>query len=112
MYIYGDGTQTRDLLYVEDCARFVVEAGYSDKVNGEVIHAGLGRDISINDLAKMIIKDKSRIQHVPHIHPQSEVQKLLCNYKKAKLLLGWEPKVSLEEGINRTEVWIKDDIKE
>lgn len=106
--IYGDGTQTRDLLYVEDCARFVVEAGYSDKVNGEIVNAGLGRDISINDLARLIADSEEQIKHVPHIHPQSEIQKLLCNYSKAKELLGWEPKVSLEEGIKRTEEWIKN----
>lgn len=104
--IYGEGTQTRDLLYVEDCARFVVQAGYSDRVNGEIVNAGLGRDISINDLAKLIIIDESRIHHVEHIHPQSEIQKLLCNYNKANQLLGWKPSVSLEEGIRRTEEWI------
>jgi len=104
--IYGEGTQTRDLLYVEDCARFVVEAGYSDHVNGEIVNAGLGRDISINDLALLIAGDASRIRHVEHIHPQSEIQKLLCNFDKARQLLGWEPKVSLEEGIRRTEQWI------
>jgi len=105
--IYGEGTQTRDLLYVEDCARFVVEAGYSDKVNGHIVNAGLGRDISVNDLAKLIVGDQDRIKHVPHIHPQSEIHKLLCNYEKAKSLLGWEPNVSLEEGIQRTENWIR-----
>jgi UDP-glucose 4-epimerase len=107
LQIYGDGTQTRDLLYVDDCAEFVVKAGYSDRVNGEIVNAGLGRDISINDLAKLIVGDEKRIQHVEHIHPQSEIQKLLCNYEKAKRLLGWEPRVSLEEGIKKTEEWIK-----
>lgn len=105
--IYGDGTQTRDLLYVEDCARFVAEAGYSDRVNGEIVNAGLGMDISINQLAELIASDKSRIRHIPHIHPQSEIQKLLCNSLKAKELLGWEPKVSLTEGIQRTREWIE-----
>ncbi|HHW36023.1 MAG TPA: SDR family NAD(P)-dependent oxidoreductase [Bacillales bacterium] len=106
--IYGDGTQTRDLLFVDDCARFVVEAGYSEAVNGEIVNAGLGRDISINDLAKLIVGDETRIKHVEHIHPQSEIPKLLCNYEKAKRLLGWEPKVTLEEGIAKTEAWIKE----
>lgn len=105
--IYGEGTQTRDLLFVEDCARFVVEAGFSDKVDGHIVNAGLGRDISVNDLALLIVGDSNRIKHVEHIHPQSEIQKLLCNYSKAKELLGWEPKISLEEGIRRTEEWIK-----
>jgi nucleoside-diphosphate-sugar epimerase len=105
--IYGEGTQTRDLLYVEDCARFVVEAGYSSAVDGQIVNAGLGRDITINDLAKLIVGEESRIKHVEHIHPQSEIQKLLCDYSKAKELLGWEPQVSLEEGIRRTEEWIR-----
>ncbi|CAM4227582.1 GDP-mannose 4,6-dehydratase [Paenibacillus phoenicis] len=105
--IYGEGTQTRDLLYVEDCANFVVSAGYSDAVNGEIVNAGLGRDITINDLALMIAGDPSRIRHVEHIHPQSEIQKLLCNSEKAKRLLGWEPRVTLEEGIARTREWIQ-----
>ncbi|MCA1293976.1 GDP-mannose 4,6-dehydratase [Paenibacillus sp. alder61] len=106
--IYGEGTQTRDLLYVEDCARFVVAAGFNDRVNGEIVNAGLGRDISVNDLALLIAGDSSRIRHVPHIHPQSEIQKLLCNSGKAKDLLGWEPQVSLEEGIKRTREWISE----
>ncbi|MCT2536292.1 GDP-mannose 4,6-dehydratase [Aquibacillus koreensis] len=105
--IYGDGTQTRDLLYVEDCAKFVVDAGYSDKANGEVINAGLGKDISINSLAKLIVEDDSRITHVEHIHPQSEVPMLLCDSTKAYELLKWEAKYSLEEGIKMTEQWIK-----
>src|SRR3712207_9594020 len=41
--IYGTGEQTRDLLYVKDCARFVVMSGYSDKVNGQVVNAGTGK---------------------------------------------------------------------
>lgn len=106
--IYGEGSQTRDLLYVEDCARFVVQAGYSNKVNGEIVNAGLGRDITINDLAAFIADSENQIKHVKHIHPQSEIQKLLCNYSKAKELLGWEPEVSLEEGIKRTEEWIEN----
>ncbi|WP_163537025.1 GDP-mannose 4,6-dehydratase [Gracilibacillus sp. YIM 98692] len=107
LQIYGDGTQTRDLLYVEDCARFVVESGYSDKVNGEIINAGLGQDVSINQLAQLIVQDETRIKHVTHIHPQSEIPKLLCDYSKAKTLLDWEPKYSLEEGIQKTEEWIE-----
>lgn len=106
--IYGEGTQTRDLLYVEDCAEFVVNAGYSDKVNGEIVNAGLGRDISINDLALLICGNEDQIKHVPHIHPQSEIHKLLCDYKKAENLLGWRPKTTLEEGIKKTEEWIKN----
>lgn len=106
--IYGDGTQTRDLLYVEDCAEFVINAGMSDNCNGHILNAGLGRDIAINDLAYLVCGDKNKIKHVPHIHPQSEIMKLVCNYEKAKKVLGWAPKTTLEEGIEKTRKWIKD----
>ena len=105
--IFGDGTQTRDLLYVEDCADFVAKATFSDNTIGQVINAGTGRDISINDLALLIGKDQAKIEHVEHHHPQSEIQKLLCDNTKAKKILNWEPKTSLEEGISKTEEWIK-----
>lgn len=105
--IFGDGTQTRDLLYVEDCADFIARAAFSDKTVGETINAGSGKDITINDLATLICQDSSRIEHVEHHHPQSEIQRLLCNNTKAKRLLNWKPKTSLEEGIVRTEEWIK-----
>ena len=104
--IYGDGTQTRDLLYVEDCADFVIRAGRDSRANGQLLNAGLGRDVSINELARMIGGDAERIRHVAHIHPQSEIPKLLCNYSKARELLDWQPRVSLEEGLQRTREWM------
>ncbi len=104
--IYGDGNQTRDLLYVEDCARFVIQAGMDAKADGLILNAGLGRDITVNDLASLTCGDPLRIKHVPHIHPQSEIPRLLCNFNKARTLLGWEPEVSLEEGLLRTREWI------
>lgn len=109
--IFGDGTQTRDLLYVEDCADFIVKATFSDELNGEILNAGFGSDVSIDDLAVMICKDQKRMTHVEHHHPQSEIQKLVCDYSKAKKLLNWKPKTSLEEGIKKTENWINSQIK-
>jgi len=105
--IYGDGTQTRDLMYAEDCAEFVVMAAYSNTINGKILNAGAGQDITINDLAAMICKDAVRIKHVKHIHPQSEIPKLLCDYSKAKEMLGWEPKTSLNKGIEYVKKWMK-----
>jgi len=106
--IFGDGTQTRDLMYATDCARFVVEGTFSDEAVGEVINAGTGSDVSINELAELIATDGTEIEHVEHHHPQSEVQKLLCDPGKARDLLGWEPEVSLEEGVDRLRDWLRD----
>ena len=105
--VFGDGTQTRDLLYVGDCADFIVKATFSDRAVGEIINGGYGKDIAIKDLALLICKDAERIGYVKHHHPQSEIPKLLCDYTKANKLLGWKPKTALEEGIEKTKGWIR-----
>jgi nucleoside-diphosphate-sugar epimerase len=104
--IYGDGTQTRDLLYATDCARFVVDGTFDDDAVGEVVNAGLGSDVSINQLAEKIASDGTEIEHVEHHHPQSEVERLRCDPSRAKKLLDWEPRVSLDEGIARLRDWL------
>jgi UDP-glucose 4-epimerase len=107
--IFGDGTQTRDLMYATDCARFIVDGTFSDDTVGEVINAGTGSDISINDLAELIASERTEINHVEHHHPQSEIQKLLCDPTKANEILDWEPQVSLEEGVDRLRTWLKEE---
>ena len=106
--IFGDGTQTRDLMYVTDCARFVVDATFDDDAVGEVINAGTGVEVSINELAERIASEGTTIEHVEHHHPQSEVQRLKCDPTKAEELLGWEPEVSLDEGIDRLREWLRE----
>ncbi len=106
--IFGDGTQTRDFLYVEDCAEFIVMTSESNDCIGEIINIGMGIDISINDLALMIVGRKDDIVHVKHHHPQSEIMKLVCDNSKAKKILNWKPKTSLERGIKNLEIWIKE----
>ena len=103
--IFGDGTQTRELLYVEDCVDFLYRASRNKKAYGQVINAGLGRDVSINELARLVCPDKSRIEHIEHHHPQSEIQKLLCDSSKAKAMLDWEAKVDLPAGIEKLKNW-------
>jgi|APHM01.1.fsa_nt_gi Nucleoside-diphosphate-sugar epimerases len=105
--IYGDGTQTRDLLYVTDCAEFIIEATLSDETTGEILNAGTGTDISINELAELIASEDTEIEHVEHHHPQSEVEKLLCDPTKAHSMIDWEPTVSLTEGVSRLREWLK-----
>jgi nucleoside-diphosphate-sugar epimerase len=105
LHIFGDGTQTRDLLYVEDCVDFLYNAACNEKAIGQVINAGLGEDVTIKDLAAMVSQNPDRIKYIPHHHPQSEIQKLLCDYSKAKAMLGWEPKTNLKMGIQKTRQW-------
>jgi len=108
LLIKGSGEQTRDLLYVEDCADFIVSAAESAEAEGEIINAGTGTDVRIVDLAKMCITGTNKVEHVTHDHPQAEIMKLLCDSSKAKRLLGWESKVNLAEGLRRTRTWLAE----
>jgi UDP-glucose 4-epimerase len=104
--IYGDGTQTRDLLYATDCARFVCDALAADAATGRILNAGTGHDVSVNELAATIEPDPGRIVHVEHIHPQSEIPVLRCDARRGAAALGWRPEVSLAEGLARTREWM------
>jgi nucleoside-diphosphate-sugar epimerase len=106
--IYGDGTQTRDLLYATDCARFVCDALLSDAATGRILNAGTGADVSVNALAAAVEPDPSRIVHVEHIHPQSEIAVLRCDPREARRVLGWRPEVALDEGLGRVRDWMAD----
>ncbi len=108
--IYGDGTQTRDLLYVADCARFVCDALTAEAAVGRLLNAGTGRDVSVNELASAIEPDPARIVHVDHIHPQSEIAVLRSDPSRAAALLGWRAEVSLEDGLARTRRWMAERI--
>lgn len=108
LLVKGSGDQTRDLLYVEDCADFVVRAGLSEAVEGEIVNAGTGRDVSVKELAKLCSASGAGVQHVAHDHPQAEIQKLVCDSTRAKELLGWEATIPLEEGLRRTRAWLDE----
>lgn len=92
--IFGDGTITRDFTHVSDVVSANLLAATSPKVGkGEVINVGAGRNITIQALAEMF---GGHIQYGP---PRIESHDSLADNRKAKELLGWEPKIKLEEGI-------------
>lgn len=87
--VFGDGSQTRDLMYVEDCANFIVKASICEKCLSRVINAGSGQDISIKELAYKIADNKNKIKFIDHPHPDSEIWKLMCDntYYIRKLII-------------------------
>jgi len=111
LLIYGTGRQTRDLLYAADCADFVLRASLTPTAAGMVVNAATGADIAVNDLARLVIgsapvKTASKIKHVKHIHPQSEIMKLCGRAELARRLLGWRPATPLDKGVRLTRDWI------
>lgn len=107
LLVKGTGEQTRDLLYVEDCAEFIVRASLSEKAEGEIVNAGTGSDVRIVDLARQCATGGNTVELVAHDHPQAEIMKLLCDSRKANELLGWSAKVDLGEGLARTRAWLE-----
>lgn len=107
----GSTDTTRDFNYVEDTVRGFLLAATSDRAVGEVINVGSGREISIDDAIRLIVdvagrnnrivRDESRIRPAA-----SEVSRLCADIAKARELLGYEPQVTLEEGLRRMAEWI------
>ncbi|MCH4816833.1 MULTISPECIES: NAD-dependent epimerase/dehydratase family protein [Saccharolobus] len=110
--IYGDGKQTRAFLYVEDWVEATLKMLFMKGLKGEVINIGSDRETRIINLAKMIItltESKSKIRYLP---PRSDdPPRRAADISKAKRLLNWEPKTSLEEGLKKTIGWFKGVIK-
>jgi NAD dependent epimerase/dehydratase len=108
----GSLDPVRDMLFVKDTARGFMLAGLSDKSSGEVISVGTGRGVTIGEIVDMIQQicgtNKAVIAQNERIRPEkSEVMKLICDYSKAKQLLGWEPAYSLEQGLNEAIEFMK-----
>jgi NAD dependent epimerase/dehydratase len=104
---------TRDLNYVSDTVEGFIRAATADNVLGQTINLGSGREISIGNLALLIArllgKQVQIITDERRRRPEkSEVERLLADNSKAKRLLGWEPRVSLEEGLLRTIDWMRE----
>ena len=109
----GDLTPTRDFTYVTDTVDGFVRAACADRVDGETINLGNDREISIGDLADLIVSLLDRPVKVvtgsARVRPpNSEVRRLHADATKARELLGWQPHVPLEQGLRQTIAWIRE----
>ena len=107
----GSVSPTRDLTFVLDTVEGFIKVAESPRSVGEVINIGGGFEISIGDLATKICslmgKELPIVSEEQRKRPtKSEVNRLYADNRKAKKLIGWEPKVSLDEGLQRTISWI------
>jgi NAD dependent epimerase/dehydratase len=111
----GDLRPTRDLNYVADTVRGFILAAESDQAIGRTINLANSAEISIGDLAQTIIglvgRPVSIETDTARIRPSaSEVFRLYGDNHLAKEILGWEPQVSLNEGLRRTILWIEQNL--
>jgi len=98
--INGDGTQTRDMTSVDDVVEANILAANSD-ISGEVINIGGGRNYSVNEVAEMIKKSFMSNVEIKHGGAILEPHDTLADIKKAEELLGWMPKINLEDYLNK-----------
>lgn len=109
----GSVTPTRDLNYVGDTVRGFMMSVVDDKAVGRTVNIGSGREISVGDLAMTVARllgvepdiecDEKRLRP-----GGSEVERLLADNTLAGQLIGWQPQVTLEEGLSRTIDWFRE----
>jgi NAD dependent epimerase/dehydratase len=108
----GNLHPTRDLNFVANTVDGFLLGGCVPSAVGRTINIGSGKEISMGDLAKLIARLMDRPiaieSDTERIRPKkSEVERLLADNTVASKLLGWKPRVSLEEGLTRTIEWIR-----
>ena len=104
---------TRDLNYVANTVEGFLRAAAENKAIGQTMNLGSGKEISIGDLVQLIARLLGKPIEVTsdqaRLRPEkSEVERLLADNSRARSLLGWEPKISLEEGLGRTLDWLRE----
>lgn len=113
--IYGDGKQVRDLLYVDDLVRaYQMAADNIQKTRGQVFNIGGGPANSISiyfDFKKLLDKLFNKDIVAPFAATRPGDQKIyVSDISKAKEVFGWEPKVTVAEGVGNLYLWVKDNL--
>jgi nucleoside-diphosphate-sugar epimerase len=108
--IYGDGEQTRDFTYVANVVDGVLRACDAPKAAGEVINVATGGRISLNELLRVMNRIVgSSLQAVYKPSRAGDVKDSQADITKARTLLGYEPLVGLDEGLERTLEWCRSE---
>ncbi|HEY2054675.1 MAG TPA: NAD-dependent epimerase/dehydratase family protein [Solirubrobacterales bacterium] len=100
--VYGDGTQTRDYIYVGDVVSAALAAGATRL--GGAVNIGTGREASVLDLVDILAGLEGRDDFAPEFAPEraGEVQRISLDARLAARELGWTPQTTLEQGLAQT----------
>ena len=114
MPIYGSGEQTRTFTHLDDVADGVVRALGADAAEGEAFNIAWREETSIAELARAVLgglrpRPRRRWSWRPEPSPKEvDPERRFASVGKARELLGWEAKVSVEEGVAQTVEWLRD----
>ena len=106
----GNLNAKRDLTYVTDTARGIILSLVKEGIVGEVINIGSQRSYSIKELVSLISEIMGKeisLEVDPLRFRPYDVDTLICDYGRATKLLGWEPEITVKEGLEKTIEWIK-----
>ncbi|MFL6277242.1 MAG: NAD-dependent epimerase/dehydratase family protein [Blastocatellia bacterium] len=108
--IHGDGEQTRDFTYIDDVVEATLMAGISSKAEGQVYNVGTGRETTINQLARIIIRITNAQVEPTYVDRRDidNIRRRVVNIEKIRRELRWVPSVTIEEGLRRTYQWLKE----
>ena len=107
----GNINAERDFTFVSDTANGLIKALFSKKAIGETINLGSGKSYKIKNIVKLvssILEKKVTITSNKDRLRPFDVNKLVCDNRKAKKILNWEPKITFDEGLKNTIDWIKE----
>jgi UDP-glucuronate decarboxylase len=104
--IFGDGTQTRSFTYVTDQIEGLLRLAAMHKAQGSIVNIGNDKETKIIDMAKMVLDITGSTSGITyHPLPEDDPLRRRPDISRARDLLGWEPKVTLEEGLQQTVDW-------
>jgi UDP-glucose 4-epimerase len=104
--IYGDGSQTRDFIFVDDVVSAFIAA--RDRGGGELVNIGSGTELSVNELyARLAELTNARFEPVYAAARPGELQRISVDPTKAAEVLGWRPTTELGDGLKQTVAWFR-----
>ena len=110
--VYGDGSQLRNVLYVDDSVSALITAAVDEKSNGEVFFAVGNEHYSVLDISKLITLHfkKGKVNSVPWPSERkvTEIGDAVISNKKIKDVLGWEPQCTFESGLDKTKQYFEE----
>jgi len=105
--IYGDGSQTRDFIYIDDLINAVLLASIVSNIGGEAFQIATNKETTVDEIADLIVKELSDVglKDIKLINSEKRLGDVMRNYSdtsKARDLLGWISKTNLQDGIKKT----------
>ena len=107
--IFGDGTQTRDFTYISDTVKGIIMASECDAIIGQTVNIARGKEISINELAAIIMRTLGKESLKPRYEQKrpGDVMRHYADVSKAERQFGFKPEIDIEKGIRLYANWFK-----